>query len=88
MKMIVAIMDNTKSEEVSKALLAANFRVTRMASTGGFLRGGSTTLMIGVETARVEDALQLIRDQFTPATDSTDRQATLYVLNIKKFKSI
>jgi len=88
MKMIVAIMDNNKSEEVSKTLLVENFRVTRLASTGGFLRGGSTTLMVGVESDRVEQALQLIRDQFTPSTDPDDRQAIIYVLNIKTFESI
>ena len=60
MKMIMAIVENHFSDATSGALIGANFRVTRLASTGGFLREGATTLMVGVEDDQLEKALQLI----------------------------
>jgi uncharacterized protein YaaQ len=87
MKMIVAIIENDKIEQVSQALLVKDYRVTRLASTGGFLREGSTTLMVGVEDALVEEALQVIRDQYEPISTGPI-QATLYVLNVKSFDRV
>lgn len=88
MKMIMAIVENHFSEATSSTLLKANLRVTRLASTGGFLREGATTLMIGVEDDELETALQLIRDQI-PILDNQDEiQATIYVLNVKDFRRV
>ncbi|MBL6965346.1 MAG: cyclic-di-AMP receptor [Anaerolineales bacterium] len=86
MKMIIAIINNAKSEAVSDALLAANFRVTRLATTGSLLRDGSTTLMIGAERSLVEDVLAIIRSQIPPHAEK--KQATLYVLNVKNFNRV
>ena len=86
--MIFAIVDDTKSEAISQALLTANFRVTQLASTGGFLRGGATTLMAGVEDNKVEQALQVIRDQIPPSSDPEKIRATLYVINVKSFDRV
>ncbi len=88
MKMIMAIVENHHSDSTSSALVNANFRVTRLASTGGFLREGTTTLMIGVDDEKLETALQLIRDQI-PLTENTENiQATIYVLNVKDFRRV
>jgi uncharacterized protein YaaQ len=88
MKMVIAIVKDTDAEKVSQALLTAGFRVTQLATTGGFLRGGATTLMTGVENEEVEQALRVIREQFTPSQENDDKQATLYVLNVKDFKRV
>ena len=47
MKMIVAILQDEDTEAVTQALINSEFCVTEIASTGGFLRQGSSTLMIG-----------------------------------------
>ena len=86
--MIMAIVDDAKSELVSQALLSASFRVTQLATTGGFLRGGATTLMIGLEDDLVEDALQIIRDKVKGTAETGKFQATLYVLNVKNFNRL
>ncbi|MBT3392257.1 MAG: hypothetical protein HN413_17805 [Chloroflexi bacterium] len=86
MKMIIAIINNAKSEAVSEALLDANFRVTRLATTGSLLRDGATTLMIGAESSLVEDALKIIRAQIS--SEPEKKQATLYVLNVKNFNRV
>ena len=88
MKMIIAIVDDSKTDEVSQALLDNQFRVTQLATTGGFLRGGSTTLIVGLEDDLVGQALQIIRDQIPSNPDPEKKQATLYVLNVKNFNRV
>jgi len=86
MKMIIAIVKHSETETVSQSLLSANFRVTKLATTGGFLREGATTLMIGVDDEKVEEALELIRNNIEPNPDNP--AATLYVLNVRNFSRV
>lgn len=62
MKLIVAVVQDQDSNRLSKALMDHNFRATKLATTGGFLRSGNTTFLIGTEDIRVEKALQIIKD--------------------------
>ena len=61
MKLIFAIVQNEDQKALTRALVEHEFSVTRIASTGGFLRGGNTTLMIGVGEDLLETALETIR---------------------------
>ena len=81
-------MRDTDGETVLKALLDANFRVTQIASTGGFLRRGNSTLLIGVEKERVETAVQLVREHSAPAIDPGLKRATVFVLKVDQFEQI
>ena len=60
MKMILAIVSNDDSSNVSRALTKARYSVTRLATTGGFLMSGNTTLLIGVEDEKVDDVIHTI----------------------------
>ncbi|WP_243292597.1 cyclic-di-AMP receptor [Bacillus sp. FJAT-47783] len=62
MKLIMAVVQDQDSSRLLKALTEHNFRVTKLASTGGFLKSGNTTFMIGTEDIRVEKALQIIKE--------------------------
>ena len=86
MKLIIAIVRDTDSDHVSHALTSHDFRVTGIASTGGFLRRGKSTLLIGLEDERVEQALQLIRDSVSPpAADSGEQRAVIFVVKVDHF---
>ena len=61
MKMITAIVNKKDSSFVCDALRDAGIAFTKMASTGGFLRSGTATLLIGIDDARVDEALGIIR---------------------------
>ncbi len=86
MKMIVAIVQDEDSENISNALITNNFRVTRIASTGGFFRRGSTTLMIGLNDDRVDPAIQVIRDNCSPPIEPGLKRVSLFVLNVAHFE--
>ena len=62
MKLIVAVVQDQDSNRLSNALTKAKFRATKLASTGGFLRSGNTTFLIGTDDSLVSSALELIRD--------------------------
>jgi uncharacterized protein YaaQ len=88
MKLIVAILRDEDCEKISHALVTADFRVTQIASTGGFLRRGSTTLMIGVENDKVDQAIEIIKNNSSPPQVSGQRKATLFVLNVIDFEQV
>jgi uncharacterized protein YaaQ len=61
-KMVMCIVHREDSEELTRVLNQAGYRVTRSATTGGFLRQGNVSLMIGVNETQVDDVLTLIRE--------------------------
>ena len=87
-RLIVAILRDADGEEVLQALLDNDFSVTRIASTGGFMRRGNSTLLIVVGKERVEAAIQLIRDHSAPAIDPGLKRATVFVLKVDQFEQV
>lgn len=88
MKMILAILRDEDNENVSQGLLSQGFRVTRIASTGGWLRRGNTTLMIGVEDDNVDPAIDIIRTNCQSPVDPGQHRATLFVINVAQYEHI
>ncbi len=82
MKLIIAVVRDIDHDPVSSALTSAGYRVTVIASTGGFLRRGSSTLLIGLEDPQVDDALALVRKSCTPAAEPGQKRATIFVLPV------
>ena len=60
MKLVMAIMGKDDATVVMKALTEENFQVTKMASTGGFLKSGNTTLIIGAEDNKINKVIDII----------------------------
>lgn len=61
MRLVFAIVQNEDGQKVIDALNEKGFSVTKLATTGGFLRAGNTTLLIGVEESKVEGVIQIIK---------------------------
>lgn len=59
-KLIIAIVSNEDSAAASRALTKEKFWVTRLATTGGFLMSGNTTMLVGTEEERVDEAIRII----------------------------
>jgi len=85
MKLIIAIVPDTDSDSVSHALTSANFKVTYIASTGGFLRRGHSTLLIGVEDEKVNEALEIIRKNCAPSSEPGEKRGVIFVLKVDQF---
>jgi uncharacterized protein YaaQ len=61
MKLLVFVTTDNVADASVDALVEEGFRVTRLASTGGFLRKGNTTLLVGVEEAAIERAIAIVK---------------------------
>ncbi|MBO8142063.1 MAG: cyclic-di-AMP receptor [Firmicutes bacterium] len=61
MKLILAVVEDDDATVLMDSLIENNFSATKLASTGGFLLRGNTTLLIGVEDEQVGDVLRIIR---------------------------
>jgi uncharacterized protein YaaQ len=87
MKLMIVIIRSGDSESVLDELIKAEFGVTHIASTGGFLRKGNATLLIATEEERVDQAMEVIRNATTAPGDN-QRRATVFVLNMESFEQL
>ena len=97
MKLIQAIVHNDDADAVINALLAQGFRATRMASTGGFLRAGNTTIVSGLEEDEVDEALNIIKQHvksrlYTPAWPQAKEVevsgAIVFVIDVERLERL
>jgi len=63
MKLILAIVNDEDANAVISALNKAGFSVTKLATTGGFLRSGNVTMIIGTEQDKVDEVIKIISDK-------------------------
>lgn len=62
MKLVLAIVQYDDAIDLIEELTDKDYRVTKLATTGGFLKSGNTTLMIGVEEKEVKNLINVIED--------------------------
>lgn len=60
MKLVMAIVSNEDASKVIKTLVKENFFVTKLATTGGFLMSGNTTILVGVQDDLLNQCIQVI----------------------------
>jgi uncharacterized protein YaaQ len=87
MKMVILIVKDQDADEINQALTSEKYRITRVASTGGFLRSGVVTFLIGMRDERVERALELVRAKLPPLP-SGEKRATLFVVPVERFEQV
>ncbi len=87
MKLIFAIVRDSDSDSVTQGLTSADFRVTRVASTGGLLRRGLTTLLIGLDADQVDAAIRVLHETCTPAAEG-EKRATIFVVPVDRYEQI
>lgn len=61
MKLVVCIVHNRDKGKVSDELVRAGFKSTIIGSTGGFLREGNTTFLIGVEEEQLPGLMEVVQ---------------------------
>jgi len=92
MNLVLTVLKSEDADRVADALLAAGYRLTRIATAGGFLRRGNVTLLIGVEEGKVDDVLKIMRSNCQPCRDPNPLpsgmptySATVFVLEASSF---
>ena len=76
MKLVVAIINNDDVNAVMSNLTEEGYSATKLNTSGGFLRSGNVTLLIGVEAKKVDDVINIIgkhssqRKKITPVNST------------------
>ncbi|WP_010248455.1 cyclic-di-AMP receptor [Acetivibrio cellulolyticus] len=63
MKLVFAIVHDEDGNKVMKELNSNGFSVTKLCSTGGFLKAGNTTLLVGVDQDKVDQVIEIIKSK-------------------------
>ena len=87
MKLMFIVVRDANADSVVQALVENHYRVTRVASTGGFMRHGNVTLMTGVK----EDQVQAVTDLLCQACcqpEDMQYSATIFVVDMPYFEQI
>lgn len=80
MKVVMCIADQKTAPAILTALKQNNYRVTELASEGGFMRRGNATYLIGVDNENVPEVLNVVKE-FRDKQHSSMSQALAIVLN-------
>ena len=86
MKMIIAIVHDNDADTLTQEFTAASFRVTRVASTGGFLRSGVVTMLLGVDDDQVDAVIDTVRKALPSKVDQ--KRATVFVVPVSHFEQV
>ena len=89
MKLVAAIVQDHDASAVIDALVAGEFRATRINTVGGFLKRGNATILVGVDDELVEDVLRIIREHTKPVGASSrganQGAGTVFVVPVARF---
>ena len=61
MKLLIAVINSDDSHVVLDEITKAGFYATKLSTTGGFLRAGNLTLLMGVDDDKVDELLEILR---------------------------
>lgn len=62
MKMVLCVVHSDDAAGLLEALTQRDYRATTISTTGGFLREGNTTILIGTEERNLQEVLELIQE--------------------------
>ncbi|WP_100406418.1 cyclic-di-AMP receptor [Bacillus solitudinis] len=89
MKMLVCIIDNFYADYVERNLREKGYRMTELASSGGFLKRGNTTFLFGVEEVDLKELRQSLQEACLNLEKKKQRKAkqvhryTSFLMDVK-----
>ncbi|QRN83313.1 cyclic-di-AMP receptor [Chloroflexota bacterium] len=87
MKLMTIIIQDKDSDRVLEALVGMDFSVTRLTSTGGFLRKGNVTLLLGLEAKQVDLVIDIVKNRCTVHKPNL-HAATIFVLDMPEYMKV
>lgn len=88
MKLIIAIIQNKFVNPLVRSFLKKDIRITKLSSTGGFLKSGNTTFLIGVKEEELEEAKEIIKNSVETEVRKEDGErleihgANIFILDV------
>ncbi len=84
MKLVVTIVRDQDAGRILDALIAREYRATRINTAGGFLKRGNATLLIGVQDEQVDDVIEIVQEvcHRNDSAGKSDGVGVLFVLPV------
>lgn len=77
MKLVIAIIQDEDAAKLLDELTSKGFYTTRLATSGGFLRAGNTTILTGVEAEKVAEVTEIIENTCKSRKQMTAMQSPI-----------
>lgn len=87
-KMLMAILEDSETNSVIRALHEAGYAPTLIDSTGDLLRRGRSTLIAGVDESNVDTVIDLINQICKPSANPYVPRATIMVFAVDHYEQI
>lgn len=90
MKLIIAVIQDKFVNTLVREFLKKDIRITKLSSTGGFLKSGNCTFLIGVEEGELEEAKSIIKNTVKAEVISENNKeikvngANLFILDVNE----
>ncbi|MBE6082087.1 MULTISPECIES: cyclic-di-AMP receptor [Tissierellales] len=94
MKLIIVIIHNEDENRLIKELIKNRYQATKLSSTGGFLKSGNTTLLVGAEDEKVEEIVDIIKSVCRKETKNKENRkdeqggTNIFIMNVDKFRKM
>lgn len=62
MKLVIGIVNNDDAGDLIAEITQASFQVTKLSTSGGFLKMGNVTVLVGVEDERVDEVIEIFKN--------------------------
>lgn len=61
MKLVIGIINSDDVNELLAEITKASFQATKLSTSGGFLKMGNVTVLVGVEDEKVDEVVEIFR---------------------------
>lgn len=61
MKLVIGIINNDDANDLLSEITKASFQATKLSTSGGFLKMGNVTVLVGVEDEKVDDVVEIFK---------------------------
>lgn len=59
MKLVIGIVNSDDAGDLLAEITRASFQATKLATSGGFLKMGNTTILVGVDDDKVDEVIEI-----------------------------
>ncbi len=69
MKLVIGIVNSDDASSLISAITKASFRATKLSTSGGFLRTGNVTVLVGVEDEKLDELVNIFKENCSRRTE-------------------
>ena len=61
MKLVIGIINSDDANDLLAEITKASFQATKLSTSGGFLKMGNVTVLVGVEDDKVQEVVEIFK---------------------------